>query len=317
MIGDIWHITNDAEWHERRRPNVNGSESAAVLHVDPHKTAARVAAEKLGLISPQPSNAFLQFRLALEAAAIDMLKFHRPTWDIRRPRVYVCDHATRRGATMDAVATDPEREGFGVIECKTVLQSVYEREWRDLDGDLAEAPLHYQIQTLHNSMVCGASWAAVAALVLESAGTGFFKLAPVDVDNSEAKARILDGIARFWAIVDTGRIPLPLNYELDADVIAALYPEARIKEPPLDLTGDNRLPDLLRKRAENKKQIKQFESECEAIDNEIKEKLGHHEQARLPGWRLSWKMQTRPERIMAEWKGRVLRITESKTGASS
>lgn len=304
-------IVDRQQWLEWRKADVTASDVAAVLGMDANKTPAKVWAEKTGLISPEPQTDFLEFRLALEAAVIDMLKFRRPSWSIRRASVYLRDPDLRLGATPDAVATDPEREGLGTVQCKTVLSSVFEREWKDLGDDLAEAPLNYQLQTLTEAMLCGASWAVIAALVLEGPGTGTFKLARID-RNPEAEQRIRDAVARFWATTNAGQMPSPLKYELDADVIAALYPEAQIKEPPLDLSADNRLPDLLTRRAELTKQINIAADEVDAINAEVKNKLGLHEQARLPGWRISWKLQKRPERIVAAWQGRVLRITESK-----
>lgn len=314
-------IDDREQWLQWRTQDVTASDVAAVLGLGREdsaykRTPARVWAEKTGLISPEPQTEFLEYRLAQEAAVVQMLKFRRRHWDVRRADVYVRDPEFRLGASPDSVATDPEREGFGCVECKTTLRSVYDKEWRDLDGepgDLCEAPIYYQLQALTQAMLCGAAWAAIAAIVYESAGTGTFKFCHVP-RHPDTEQRIRDGVARFWATTDAGQVPLPLNYELDADVIAALYPEARIKDPPLDLSDDNRLPMLLTRRAKMKRLSDKLKHKCEGIDSEIKDKVGHHELALLPGWRISWKMQKRSEHIVPEWKGRVLRITETRKG---
>jgi predicted phage-related endonuclease len=308
-------ITSRAEWLAWRQQDVTASDVAPVLGLHPDRTIAKVWAEKTGLISPQPPTEFLEYRLSLEAAAIDWLQRKRPTWEIRRGGVYLCDADLRLGATPDAVVADPEREGLGVIEVKSVVRYRFDSDWKQLaigdDGVIAaEAPIFHQLQTLTGAMLSGASWAIVVGLILDNAGTGSLAIAPVE-RNAAAEGRIRDGVARFWAMTDSGKQP-PFDYGLDADVIAALFPKARIKDPPLDLSADNRLPRILARRARLKRFAKTIESGCEAIDAEIKDKLGEHELGMLPGWRISWKTQKRPERIAPAWEGRVLRVTATK-----
>src|SRR5262245_42477416 len=95
------------QWLQLRQQDVTASDIAPVLGLHPDRTIAKVWAEKTGLISPTPSSEFLEYRLSLEAAAIDWLQRKRPTWDIRRAGVYLRDPELRMGATPDAVATDP------------------------------------------------------------------------------------------------------------------------------------------------------------------------------------------------------------------
>jgi predicted phage-related endonuclease len=308
-------ITDRSEWLQWRQADVTASDVAPVLGLHPERTIAKVWAEKTGLITGGNSSEFLEYRLSLEAAAIDWLQRKRPTWEIRRGGVYLRDNELRLGATPDAVAVDPERNGFGLLEVKSVVRHRFEADWRELEVDddgvvLAQAPIFHQLQTLTAAMLAGASWAAVIGLILDNAGTGSLALAPIE-RNAAAEARIRDGVARFWAMTDAGKQP-PFDYGLDAEVIAALFPKSRIVDPPLDLGADNRIRDLLISRVEVKKVLKQGEAHCEAIDAEIKAKLGEHELAVLPGWRISWKTQTRAERILPAWQGRVLRVTATR-----
>ena len=308
-------ITDRATWLQWRREDVTASDVAPVLGLHPDRTIAKVWAEKTGLIAPSPPTEFLEYRLSLEAAAIDWLQRKRPTWEIRRGGVYLRDADLRLGATPDAVATDGVREGLGLIEVKSVVRYVFESDWKQLsvgdDGVIeAEAPIFHQLQTLAGAMLANASWAIVVGLILDNAGTGSLAIAPVE-RNAAAEQRIKDGVTRFWSMLDAGKQP-PFDYGLDADVIAALFPKARIKEPPLDLSQDNRMPELLTERARIKGELKTREQRCETIDAEIKDKIGDHELALLPGWRISWKTQKRPERIVPAWEGRVLRVTATK-----
>jgi predicted phage-related endonuclease len=308
-------IASQSEWLAWRQQDVTASDIAATLGLHPDRSIARVWAEKTGLISPEPTTEFLEYRLSLEAAAIDWLQRKRPTWEIRRARIYLRDPDLRLGATPDAVAVDPEREGIGAIEAKSVTRHRFDIDWKQIvvgdDGVIeAEAPIFHQLQVLTAAMLSNATWAIVVGLVLDSGGAGSLALAPVD-RNAAAEQRIRDGVARFWAMTDAGKQP-PFDYGLDAEVIAALFPKARIKDPPLDLSQDNRMPELLTERQVIKQELKTRQDRCDAIDAEIKDKLQDHELALLPGWRISWKTQKRPERITPAWEGRVLRVTATK-----
>lgn len=312
-------IRDRTEWLQWRMQDLTASDVSAALGLNPDRSVARIWAEKTGLIGPQPPSEFFEYRLSLEAAAIDWLQRKRPNWEIRRGGVYLRDPDLRLGATPDAVAIDSEREGVGMVECKSVVRYIFERDWKTLGtGDdgviLAEPPIHHQLQVLTGAMLAGATWAAVVGLILDNAGTG--QLALVSVErNAAAEQRIKDGVARFWSMLDSGREP-PFDFGLDADVIAALFPRARILDPPLDLSNDNRLPGLLVERQAIKAELKMREERCEAIDAEIKSKIGLYELALLPGWRISWKTSKRPERIMPAWEGRVLRVTATRNKES-
>jgi predicted phage-related endonuclease len=306
-------ITNRAEWLAWRQADVTASDVAAVLGLHPDRTIAKVWANKVGLIGEDPPSEFCEYRLSLEAAALDWLGLKRPDWRISRPNNYLRDPDLRLGATPDALASN--EHGLGLIEVKSVVRYVFERDWKQFgvgdDGVIdAEAPIYHQLQALAGAMLARTSWLAVVALILDNAGTGSLAIAPVQ-RNAEAEDRIRDGVARFWAMTDAGKQP-PFDYGLDAEVIAALFPKARIAEPPLDLSADNRLPELLTERQALKAELRTREHRCEGIDAEIKAKLGDHELATLPGWRISWKTQKRPERITPAWEGRVLRVTATK-----
>src|SRR5262245_33816061 len=112
-------INSRAEWLAWRQQDVTASDVAPVLGLHPDRTIAKVWAEKIGMIAPQPPTEFLEYRLSLEAAAIDWLQRKRPEWEIRRGSVYLRDPDLRLGATPDAGAVDPEREGVGLLEVKS------------------------------------------------------------------------------------------------------------------------------------------------------------------------------------------------------
>jgi hypothetical protein len=79
----------------------------------------------------------------------------------------------------------------------------------------------------------------------------------------------------------------------DAEIVAAFFPVAQ-KEPVLDLTGNNRITQaLLDERAGLKDAETRASERIREIDTVIKDVLGPHARASLPGWKLSWPTITR------------------------
>src|SRR5579885_1406893 len=163
-------ITSRDEWLAMRRNDVTASDVAAVCGVDPQRTALQVYAEKIGIFAGRPDEAIMRRGRWLEPAVIEALADLRPEWETRRARVYLRDDTIRIGASPDVVAIDPERDGVGNVQCKVVARPVFLRDWcHDGNGDGPVAvPLAYQLQTLTEAMLMGATWAVVAALVIDT-----------------------------------------------------------------------------------------------------------------------------------------------------
>jgi predicted phage-related endonuclease len=302
-------IISREQWLELRTADVTASDIGAICGVDRYRTALRVWAEKTGLISPTADNPTFKRGRWLEAAVIEALREERPAWDVRRAGVYLRDPDIRLGATPDAVAIDPDRFGIGVVQCKTVRRDVFERDWSVGPSGEAAAPLSYQLQTLTEAMLVGAEWACVAALVIDAGGGVELVCAPVH-RHPPAEDRIRETVARFWLDLEAGRQPA-VDPNRDGRVIEALFPRSAVGQV-VDLSSDYRLANLLAKRARRKSLVKAAEAQIEAIDTELKAKLGSAEIATLPGWRVTWKTQRRDERVTPAWEGRVLRITQAK-----
>jgi predicted phage-related endonuclease len=299
-------ITSRAEWLEWRMQDVTASDVAALFGVHPYgRTALSVWAEKSGLTGGLADSPVLRRGRWAEPAVLAMLADERPTWIIRPARVYLRDASIRLGATPDAVAIDPERPGVGLVQIKTATERVYERDWTN-----DEPPIGYQLQALTEAMLAGASWAAIAALIMD-ANAGWEPVIFGVPRHAEAEARIRARVARFWSDLEAGLMPA-VNPELDAETVAAIYPKALVKDPALDLSHDNELPLLLTARAICKATIKDAETQISRIETDLKAKLREHEQAVAPGWTISWKNQHRDAYTAPAADFRVLRITATK-----
>jgi predicted phage-related endonuclease len=303
-------IKSRAEWLEWRRRDVTASDVPAVMGLDPDRTCAKVWATKLGLAVDASSSDFLQYRECQEGAVLRWLRrYGRPTWDIVEAETYWRDPDVRLGCTPDAMAIDPAREGIGVVQMKTVRQDIFEADWVQPDGHI-EIPLGYQLQTQTEAILTQAAWAVVAVEVM-GYGTGHFFVDEITLE-PELEPRIRDVVARFWADTEAGLTP-KFDFDLDAAVINALHPRPLIPEPPLDLSADNLLPELLTRRRRRKDYIRAAEKWVDRADTEIKDKLGSHATAALPGWKISWKLQKREPRILEAAEFRVLRVTSTKS----
>jgi predicted phage-related endonuclease len=300
-------IASRAEWLEWRTQDVTASDIAALFGVHPYgKTRLSLWADKSGLTEGLADSGVLTRGRWGEAAVIEMLRDEHPTWEIARAKVYLRDRTIRLGGTPDAEAIDPEREGVGVIQCKIVADSVFEREWAD------GPPLGHQLQTLTEMMLDHAAWGVIAALVMER-----YAWTPVifPVERHEAaEARIRAAVATFWANFDAGLMPV-LDPVHDAETIATIYPKAEIKEPALDLSGDNELGGMLATRETLGRLAKDAKKQIETIETGVKAKLGLHERATIPGWRIAWKNEPRKGYVVESSNPRILRISEENTHA--
>ena len=238
----------------------------------------------------------------MEPAAIAALRETLPDWDIRPATVYLRDPDVRLGATPDCVAEDPDDPGHLVnIQIKTISKPVYLRDWSD-----ERVPIHYRLQTLCEGYLLDAVRSFVAVLVVD---TYTAKLEFRDVPrHPTAEAKLRQVAAEFWANIAAGRRPVP-DYGRDADTVAAFYPTGT-PGTTIDLSHDNRLPIILRERALLKTRVEADERRIDAIETEIKDKLGNAEIGNLPGWKLTWKTQARKAYSVAATTSRPLRISE-------
>lgn len=296
-------VTDRESWLALRRQDLTASDIAAVAGHDPRRTPLRVYHEKTGTLPPIEDNDIMRRGRWLEASVVEALRDMHPDWEIRRAGVYLRDPVNRFGATPDVVAIDPARDGIGNIQCKVVARPVFEAMWED-----GIPPIGYQLQTLGEASLMDASWAMVAALVVDTFSAEYVEFAVERHAGAEARIRRI--AADFWANVAAGREP-PVTYAADEDLVKTLYP-AEQPGKELDLSADNMLPALMAERATLTSLIKTSETRKTAIETEIKAKLGDAEIGTLPGWRVTWKSQTRAEHTVPASTFRVLRVTDRR-----
>lgn len=300
MTIEAYSTTDRALWLARRRRDLTASDLGALVGVDRFRTPYAIYAEKTGEIPPAEENDSMRRGRWLEPAILLALREQYPTWRIEQANVYLRDSEIRLGCTPDFVAEDPaEPETLINIQGKTTSPFVFERDWSD-----DQAPIGYQLQTLCEGMLMGAGRCLLAVLVVDPYNADLH-LREIE-RHAGAEARIRQLAIDFWSNIEAGRRPVP-DYERDGETIAAMFPR---HEPGkvLDLSGDNRLAELLAKHAAHKVALDAHDEVLKEIEAEIKLKIGDAEAAELPGWRLTWKTENRKGYSVAPSTRRPLRI---------
>ena len=311
-IDRISFTTREA-WLTARAQDVTASTAGALLGEHEYMTAFELWALKSGLLAEDPTEtpAMRRGRL-LEDDALQMLAEDRPTWRVEAGGGdYLRAPAVRIGATPDAYATDPERAGRGVVQVKTTSDLIFRRKWKDEDGGL-RLPIWIAVQAIVEAKLTGATWACVALLVV---GQGL-DLHVIDIPlHAGIWDRLLEEAAAFWARVERNEPPAA-DYARDGDTIAELWPPDAAGEPA-DLTGDNRLPELVDEREAIAARTKADKERRAAIDAEIVEKLAGATVGRLAdGREITRTIQSRGAFTMKATSFPVIRIRNVRKAAA-
>ena len=303
-------ISDKQHWLRLRLRDITATDVPAVCGAGLFNSPARVWATKKQLLPAAEETAAMRRGRWGEAAVFEAIADELPHWEIRRARVYLRDPQARLGCTPDGVAIDPERPGIGIVQAKVVMRPVFVRDWCDgCDDDDApvNAPLAYQLQTLTESMLARACWAVLAVLVHDTFDWQL-RLVPVD-RHAGAEAIIRERVATFWRdYLDPGVCP-PIDPARDDELVKQLFPRDDGSE--IDLSGDNRIPELIDELATTKAAIKQIDKQQDAIETEIKAKLGAATYGRMHDGRIiSYKTQYRDAYSVAPTAFRVLRVSK-------
>lgn len=297
-------------WLAARNRDVTASQVGALFGEHEYTTLLDLWALKTGRLprAEEETPAMRRGRL-LEPVAVQILREDYPRWKIvhnAAENIYYRDPAARLGATPDVLANAPDR-GPGVIQIKSVEASIFRRKWLDEEGNV-EPPLWIALQATLEAHLTGRQWAAVAPLVI---GHGVdlplidIPLVPGVIAAMEAKA------AEFWQMIAEGREP-PADYARDGALIARLHGDGD-PEHEIDLSGDNRIPELLENRRRWSDEARVAKAEIEKIDTEVKAKLGPAHVAWIgEGRKITWKPQAREGSYVPPTTIRALRYPKQK-----
>jgi len=310
-------VSNEAEWLSLRDSHVGGSEVAslfyrwryadgteAVLHLyetppegatlveslSPFKTGYRLWQEKAGRVMPDDlsSNERVQAGNFLEPA-LAAWAGEKFKWKLRKVRRY-CTHATVTGwgASLDYEAHEP---GFPPIEFKNVDGLAFRDSWAVEGDEIIMPPLNYVLQLQHQIGAVGADHGWIVACV------GGNRLLRGRIERHEpTQQKIAEAIAAFWEGVETGTEP---KWVADYDSVAETYRYGS-KALQVDLTADGDLPQLCADYLARKAEADQLEATISHLKGQIASKLGDAAKAVASGYRMSWPVVERPEKVIPE-----------------
>lgn len=297
-------------WLALRMQDITASDIGAVCGAGLYGSAAKVWAEKKGLLPPQEMSDPMKRGIIGEAAVVEALQMEYPEWELRRAKVYFRDTEHRIGATPDCAAIVPGRDGVTIVQCKVIAAPVFKAQWMDNPDDDIQfgtftAPMAYQLQTLTEARLAGASCGVLAVLVVDA-----FKwtLRTFWIErHPEAETSIIQKVGIFWRdYLDAGVQP-PVDPALDGDLVKKLFPNDDGSE--IDLTAREDLVALDNEREDIKARLKVDKNRCDEIDTIFKDTLGNATYGRLAnGRRVSWKLQQRKAYSVAATEFRVLKI---------
>lgn len=263
------------EWLAWRRQGIGGSDAAAILGLDRYKSAFEVYAEKVGLKTEEPDNEAMRQGRDLEAYVAE--RFCEATGKKVRRRNAMLQHPAYPWmlANIDRWVVG---ENAG-LECKTT--SVLNRA-RFAQG---EFPANYYVQCMHYMAVTGAEKWYLAVLVLNKA----FHVFTIERDENEIQA-LIEAEKRFWEEHVMPQIPpTPDGTESTADVIKAMFPEARERETVALFGYEEKIKAYLELDA----RIAELERQRDALKQELQLVLGDAELGRAQGYMVEWKNQIR------------------------
>lgn len=286
---EVFDASDRNAWLELRQKDVTASVAGALFGDDVHEYQTRYGLWALKSIDPETGKPLVADDIEetkpmrrgrlLEDDAIEMLTEDFPTWSFFPSRLYFRDPRERIGATPDCFAIDPARKGFGNVQIKTVDASNFQKKWINAESGAIVPPDWILVQAIVEAKLCGASWTAIAVLVIGFGGMDV-KLIHVDVHDGVWK-RLHVEAREFWNFVDK-RLAPPPDYKRDGDTILALFGREDGRE--IDLTKDNRIIALVDERARLKTieaTAKDAKKQRQALDAEIIHKMGVAAFARL------------------------------------
>ena len=281
-------VSNRAAWLKLRERDVTASVAAALFGEHPWTTRFELWNLKAGRTKedPEESPAMQRGRL-LEPVAVALMREKKPDWIVKhnsgRGQEYWRDSKRRIGATPDVLIDDGDGK-LGIVQIKSVDQFAFKEKWL-ADGKLGqpktweiEPPLYVVIQAMIEAALVGADVAYVAPLVVMHG----LEMPLVEIPRHDGVwDRLIEEVADFWASIEAGEEPAP-DYKKDAALLSSLG--RRDNGKTIDLTGDNRIQELLEQRDRGKTLIKQGEALVDEAEPDIIAKIGDYEAATVPGW---------------------------------
>ncbi len=271
-VSNLTHL----EWLKMRQSGIGGSDAAAVVGMNPWKSAAQVYLSKTEPVEDDTEVMSERLRVGHDLEDYVAKRFAEATGKKVRRNNYMLHHDD-----YPFILADIDREVVGenaILECKTT-NSYAAKDWE------TEPPEQYQVQCLHYMLVTGAERCYIAVLI----GNERFTWYVIERDE-EAIAALLEAEVDFWRnYVEAGICPPPDGSNAYDDYLKKRYPHDDGGHVNL---YEYEVKDLefLEVLKESKKEI---DNNIRRIEQNIKAAMGDASTAFGGSFKVTWKTQTR------------------------
>ncbi len=267
-------ITHD-DWLEQRKNGLGGSDIAAILGLNPYRSAISVFLDKTGKSEVIEDNEAMRQGRELEDYVAKRFeekskkKVRRNNFILQHPEHYFML------ANIDRWIVG---ENAG-LECKTT--NIFNYKAYQNEG----APAQYELQCMHYMAVTGADKWYLAVLVY-----GKDYLVFEYQRDEEMIDMIIQAEKHFWENYVLKNVMPPTDGSIDAEnLIKNMYPTSS-KDKKIELIG---FSDKLKRYDELKELMSKLENEQEQIKQEIQMEMGDAEIAEAGDRTITWKNVTR------------------------
>ena len=291
------------EWTKLRSSTIGGSDAAAILGLNPHKSPYALWAEKTGKVVPEDISEKEAVRLGTDLEDYVAHRFMEATGKkVRRVNYTVFrDDMPYAHANYDRLVVG-EDAGLEIKTTNALNLTKFKN---------GEFPATYYCQCVHYLMISGLDRWYLAVLVL---GIGFYVFTIERDENEIAALKMAE--ENFWGMVQKDLPPEIDGMDSTIDAVNAVFP---VSEPDteIDLTGcaaDLAILD------ECMQQIKALEEKKKAAQGRIKEAMGEAEMGFYSTYSVSWKSQKQQTFDRKKWEkdhGKIpeeyLKTSENRT----
>lgn len=273
LIMTVEEMQDRSKWLEMRKAGIGGSEAAAIVGLNPWKSAFQLWMEKTGQVEPEDlsDNEYVYWGTVLEQAVAD--RFCELTGKkVQRRGMLQDDEYPYMLASVDRMVVG---ENAG-LECKTT-NAFNTKAWAD-----DELPDSYYIQCQWYMMVTGCEKWYIAVLI------GGNKFIWKEVPRNAADIEVLRKAAvDFWSMVITNTMP-PVDGSSDcSSALAEKFKGQKDLEIELPVAAK----DCIDRLREIKETIASLEEQKKLSENELKAMLGDAEIGIIGEDKVSWKTQ--------------------------
>ena len=304
MCIEILPITTLEEWLKSRTKCIGSSEIGALFGVHPRLTPAGLQAEKMGIsmLGADSESALVRRGNVLEPIVASEVGVQKPDWEILKSRCWYKNTVTRLSATPDFFIYGDTR-GPGLLETKVIGHRQFRDAWTP-----ENPPLWIALQLAQQMMLTRLDWGVVGALILSD---WVFQIVLYEMERNPAvEGRLIEVADNFWRKIDNEE-EAEIDYRRDGPLLSVLYPK-EIPDKIVDLTGDNMIPELLDRREALSASYKSIGKDIDAIDTEIKAKIGDAARALVRGWNVTLHTVDIKEHIRKASSYRKLNIKREK-----